>query len=395
MSFISIFFMTFGGFIALILGGNWLVDGASLIAKKLGIPSLIIGLTIVAFGTSTPELAVSLSAALKGNADIAIANIVGSNIFNVLFILGASSIITPLLIHQQIIKRELPVLIVITLLFYFFSWDKSINRWEGAFLFTLSLLYTTWLVITTLHTKKKPFSKENFNKKHSINENIEIHLERESFEESETTQTQIIGSTTESTIGSNTGPMTNSTAGSGIESTIGSRTEDSTVTRTRTRTKLLSFFNSYGKPTFLFLLGLGFITKGADWLVEGASQIALIFEISEAVIGVTIVAIGTSLPEVAASIAASLKGQRDIAVGNVIGSNIYNILAIIGLSGFVVPNPISVSEELLHTHYPVMMGATLLCLPFFRKDAVLGRFVGLLFLFAYIGYTTLLIFQMK
>lgn len=320
-----------GGFAGLILGGDWLVDGASDLAKALGVPPLIVGLTIVAFGTSTPELAVSLQAAFKGNADIAIANVIGSNIFNILFILGASSLIAPLIIHAQIIKRELPLLIGTTLLFYFFSLDYSISRLEGVILFLLALGYTGWLVFESRAHR-------------SQNRDLEQELKYEL---------------------------------------------NAPLSANRAKSRL----QTYLRPIFWIAIGVISITKGADWLVQGATQVALLLEISPAIIGVTIVAIGTSLPEVAASLAASLKGERDLAVGNVIGSNLYNILAIIGISGTVVGGGISVSQELLSFHYPVMIGAALLCLPFFRPGATLKRPVGFLFLFAYFGYSVFLVFE--
>ena len=320
-----------GGFGGLVLGGDWLVEGASQLAKTLGVPSLIIGLTIVAFGTSTPELAVSLQAALNGNADIAIANVVGSNIFNILFILGISSIITPLVIHAQIIKRELPLLILISFLFVGFSFNNQISRAEGIILFSLALIYTAWLVFEARQHKKQ-------------NKELASEIETELKEHSKDYEPN-------------------------------------------------SFVKSYIKPLIWVAIGIVAITKGADWLVIGATQIATYFNISEAIVGVTIVAIGTSLPEVAASVMASLKGERDLAVGNVVGSNLYNILAIIGISGIVVEGGIQVSKELLTYHYPVMIGACLLCLPFFRPNQTMKRPVGALFLLGYLGYAAFLIYQ--
>jgi len=330
MDWFSLLFML-GGFVGLIFGGDWLVDGASNLAKSLGVPSLIIGLTIVAFGTSSPELAVSLEAAVNGKADISIANIVGSNIFNVLFILGTASLIAPLVVHAQIIRRELPILIGVSFLFYFFSLDQIITQIEGAGLFILALGYTGWLVYeSTRHKKNNPVSES------------EAELE--------------------------------------INPLPKNRISN-------------SFIDLYLKPIIQLIIGLLAITKGADWLVLGATQIAKNLGISEAIIGATIIAIGTSLPEVAASIMATVKGERDIAVGNVVGSNIYNILAIIGICGLIVTEGIQVSRELLNYHYPVMLASSLLCLPFFKPNKTLSRPVGSLFLLGYLSYSGFLIYQ--
>lgn len=319
------------GFVGLVLGGDWLVDGSSKLAKSLGVPSLIIGLTIVAFGTSSPELAVSLQAALNGNADISIANIAGSNIFNILFIIGLASLMGPLVVNSQIIKRELPVLIGVTLLFYILSWDQIITQIEGAGLFILALVYTGWLIYESSQHKKN---------------NLELEFETE-FE---------------------------------IQSMDKNR-------------KSTSFIDLYIKPIIWIIIGLLAITKGADWLVLGATQIAKQLGISESIIGATIIAIGTSLPEVAASIMATIKGERDLAIGNVIGSNIFNILAIIGICGSIVSGGIQVSRELLDYHYPVMLASCLLCIPFFQPNKTLSKPVGSLFLLGYLSYTGFLIYQ--
>lgn len=312
-----------GGIAALVVGGDLLVRGASRLAGLLGISPMVIGLTVVAFGTSTPELAVSLEAALKGNANIAIANVVGSNIFNVLFILGVSALIAPLLIHSTMIRREVPIMIAVSGLFWFFCRDLNIVFWEALVLFGLIIAYTAWLVIEARQQKA---------------ENAEIQKESE------------------------------------IE-----------------YGKLKTQGPNGWVSTALIIFGLGIVMLGADWLIKGAVQTAQFFGISDTIIGLTIVAAGTSLPEVVASIMATLKGERDIAVGNVIGSNIYNILAIIGLSGLVVPSGIQVDPNILAFDLPVMFGVALLCLPFFKTGKTLSRLEGCTFLALYVGYTVYLI----
>ena len=246
------------GFLLLVKGADYFVDGAASIATKLRIPSFIIGLTIVAFGTSAPELAVSLSAALKGSNDIAIGNVVGSNIFNTLVVLGASAVITPIAVEKGIIKKDFPLCILVSALlgllsldmFLFQSSSMTIGRIDGITL----LLVFIYFMYTTVKSGMK---------------------QRSETEETEDKQSP-----------------------------------------------------SLWKSIFICLVGLAGIIIGGDLSVDGAKEIARAFGLSEAFIGLTIVAFGTSLPELVTSIIAAKKGENDIAVGNVVGSNIFNILLI-------------------------------------------------------------------
>lgn len=299
----------------MIAGGEGLVRGASSIALRLGIPSIVVGLTIVAIGTSAPELAVSLKASLDGNTDIAIANIVGSNIFNVLFILGVSSLILPLIINIEVIRREIPVLIGVSVLLYAFLWDLKLSRIEGICLLVACAAYTFVLVRGALKERKKS-SPEQVSKNFSL-----------------------------------------------------------------------------GKNLVFLLLGLVSVAYGAKFLVSGASELARSLGVSETIIGLTIVACGTSLPEVVASVMATIRGERDLAIGNVVGSNIYNILAIGGLSASIAPNTAGINPGLFAIDIPVMMGASLLCLPFFKSGKELSRVEGGCFVCAYISYLAWLIFS--
>lgn len=309
------------GLLLLIMGGEFLVRGASRIASVLGIPPMIIGLTVVAFGTSTPELAVSINAVLEGNSDISLSNVVGSNIFNVLFILGLSSIIAPLVIHSQIIKREVPIMIGTSVLLYLLSLGGLINWLEGLLLFSLIIAYTAWLVLESL---KK-------------------------------------------------------------------RTENNQLIMESNREYQVSEKGSLFFPILFVLSGLGIVMLGSDWLVSGASEMAKAFGVSDTVIGLTIVAAGTSLPEVIASVMATLKGERDIAVANVIGSNIYNILAIVGLSGLIAPTGLSVNPSMINFDYFIMIGVAFLCWPLFKTGKQLSRWEGCFLLVLYIGYTSYLV----
>jgi cation:H+ antiporter len=266
---------------------------------------------------------VSLGAAFDGNADISIANVVGSNIFNILFILGISALIRPLVIHSQMISREVPIMIVVSILFLLVALDGTISRLEGGFLFLCVLSYTFWLVREALQKKR---------------ENAELARESE----------QEFGA-------------------------------------------LKKTGSSIWTAVLLVVVGLGIVMLGAEWLIEGAILTAKSFGVSDAVVGLTIVAAGTSLPEVVASIMATLKGERDIAIGNVVGSNIYNILAILGLTGLIVPQGLVVSADMLRIDIPIMIVVAMVCWPFFRSGKELSRVEGAIFLIAYVAYTAFLI----
>lgn len=311
------------GLVALIVGGEWLIRGASRLATLLGIPAVIVGLTIVALGTSAPEFAVSLSAALKGNADIAIANVVGSNIFNTLFILGVSALISPLIIHVTMIKREVPVMIGASLAVLLFSLDGQILQLEAFLLFAFAVIYTWWLVRETKRNRSRELEKQ-------VKEELSY--------------------------------------------------------------RAAPFKEKAMIPLFI-IVGLGVIMLGADWLVEGAIAMAQSLGVSDTVIGLTIVAVGTSLPEVVASVVATLKGERDIAVGNVIGSNIYNILLILGLSGAILPGGLAVQESLMKFDIPFLLFSAVLCFPIFWWGKQIRRIEGAFFFSIYIAYSAYLIYN--
>lgn len=314
--------MFVGGLALLILGAEWLVKGASRLAAKLGISPLVIGLTVVAFGTSTPELAVSVQSSLAGQADIALGNVVGSNIFNVLFILGVSAIITPLLVQQQLIRLDVPIMIGVSFVAYLLVLDGLLNRWEGLFLFTGLVGYTVFLITQSRKEKNALVA-------------LEYHQEYDS-------------------------PG-----------------------------------NSGAKPWLinigLVVAGLGLLIVGSNWLVESAIATARWLGLSELIIGLTIVAAGTSMPEVATSIAAALKGERDIAVGNVVGSNIFNLLGVLGLTAAVAPAGVPVSQQVLGFDLPVMLGVAIASLPIFFTGNTIARWEGWFFLGFYVAYTVYLI----
>lgn len=315
------FVLIAGGLAFLILGAEMLVRGSSKLALSFGVPPLIVGLTLVAYGTSTPELIVSVQAALAGKPDIAVSNIVGSNIFNVLFILGISAMIAPLVVHLKLIKTEVPIMIAVSALFYLLVLDGNFGRLDGV-LFFLGIILYTWVTI-----------------KQSKNESHDIKKE--------------------------------------YEQGIGARGNQMT-----------------GSKVLLLLVliagGLALLVVGGRWLVEGAVMLARQAGVSELIIGLTIVAAGTSLPEVATSILATIRGERDIAIGNVVGSNIYNLLAIMGLTGILSPNGVPVAASLEALDIPFMTAVAVACLPVFVSGNQINRWEGAVFLSYYILYTTYL-----
>ena len=294
------------GFVLLVKGADWFVDGAASIAAKLGIPQLVIGLTIVAMGTSAPEAAVSLTAAFHGNADITIGNVVGSNIMNVLVILGLAAMICPMKVAKLTAFVDIPVTLVMSLVLFGLGVDGSISRLDAAILLVVFIGYLSYLF---LMTKKGLISGES---------------------EEEVAKIQ-----------------------------------------------------SVPKALLFTALGLALIIVGSSLAVDAASAIAKMLGLSERFIGLTIVALGTSLPELFTSVAAAIKKNPDMAIGNIVGSNIFNILFIVGLSGMVIPVPFASAfrfATLVAT--ATMLLLFLLSLPKRR----LGRVAGFILLAGYIAY---------
>ncbi len=307
---------------ALILGAELLVRGASKLALSFGISPLVVGLTVVAFGTSSPEMAVSVQSALSGQVDLALGNVVGSNIFNVLFILGASALIVPLIVAQQLVRQEVPIMIGASLLLLLLALDGGISRLDGALLFGLLAVYTGFLVVQSRKEGKA--------------------VEQEYAQE--------FGEAAKS-----------------------------------------AWDSHWAAQLGLIAAGLGLLVLGSNWLVEAAIAFAKVLGVSELVIGLTIVAAGTSLPEVATSILAAIRGERDIAVGNVVGSNTFNVLGVLGVSGLVAPAALSVPPSMLAFDIPVMIAVALACLPIFFTGNLIARWEGALFLGFYVAYTAYLI----
>ena len=304
------------GFTLLVKGADLFVDGASGIAKKFGISELIIGLTIVAMGTSAPEAAVSIAAATKGSAGISIGNVIGSNIMNIFIILGVVAAIVPLKIERSTVRYEMPFTIIVTVLFVMLGRDGLITRLDGAILWAGLLLYTAYLL---RQAKQKP-------EESSAQANADNNKTKE--------------------------------AGSSESPSIW---------------KLIAFT----------IVGLAVILVSSDYAVDAAVVLAKIFNISDRVIGLTIVALGTSLPELVTSVTAALRGNGDLAVGNVIGSCIFNLLFVLGTSSLIMPIPCA--PNFLFDAY-VAVGATVLLLIFGYTHMKIVRWEGLLLLACYAIY---------
>jgi cation:H+ antiporter len=375
MDWLTIILMLVGGLVLLVIGGEFLVRGASSVAASFGISPLVIGLTVVAFGTSAPELAVSIQAGLSGNPDIAMGNVVGSNIFNVLFILGACAIILPLLVSRQLVRREVPIMIGISFLLYFLAMDGTIGLFDGILLFGGIIGYTSWSVIQS--RKETAAAKAD-------DEPVTVDTIAA---KSQTWLFGAIGVLALAIVGAlfswfNVVVVGLLLAGSGLF-IAGSLFGKGGTTKAGDIAHQVGFI----------LGGLGALVLGADWLIGSATSIAEAFGVSQLIIGLTIVAAGTSLPEVATSIIATIRKERDIAIGNVVGSNIFNILCILGLSAIVTPGGVIVNPSVLSLDLPIMIAVAVACLPIFFSGFTIARWEGALFLGSYIAYTLFLIFS--
>lgn len=296
------------GFVLLVKGADWFVEGASKVAEKFGIPQLVIGLTIVAMGTSLPEAAVSVSAALKGSAGITIGNVVGSNILNILLILGITAAIKPIAVQKSTVRYEIPFVILVSALLMGIGYtDHTVGRVDGIILWALMIGYLGYLLV--MSKKGAPLPGE------------------------------------EGAAEEKPAPV--------------------------------------WKMLLLIVLGGAMIVVGSDVAVDAATELARIFGMSERLIGLTIVAFGTSLPELVTSVTAAIKGKADIAVGNIVGSNIFNILFVVGTSALITP--VVYASDFLVDSLVCIAAAVLLWLCVFRNRK-LGRMGGLLMLLGYGGY---------
>lgn len=310
------------GFTFLIFGGELVVKSSSKIATSFGLSPLLVGLTVVAFGTSAPELGVSLMASFQGNEDIALTNVVGSNIFNLAFILGVCALAAPLVVNLQLLKLDIPISIISTLILFIMCQDGVISFIEGMALLLILVGYMIWILRASKKEKKQ----------------IELNIKDKKEE---------------------------------ISSTFKSRT--------------LNFL--------IFIIGIAVLVGGSKLLVSGASDLALRAGVSEAIIGLTLVAVGTSLPELVSSLIATLRGNTDIAIGNVIGSNIFNILFILGSSSIIAQKGISVANNITYYDIPFLLFLSVLSFPFLLSGKKVVKWEGVVFLLLYLGYCFYLILR--
>jgi cation:H+ antiporter len=307
------------GLIVLIVGGELIVRGAARLAFSIGLSPLVVGLTVVAFGTSSPELAVSVGATLAGETDVALGNVIGSNIYNVLLILGLTALLRPLIVRQQLVRFDVPLVIAVSILLWVLVLDGSLSLLEGALLIALLIGYLAASI------------------------------------------------------------------------RIGRR--DAASVAAEAAPPIVSSGRPRARSAGLLTAGLLSLVIGAQLLVGGATSLARAFGLPELVIGLTIVALGTSLPELVTSATAVLRGQRDIAVGSVMGSNLFNILGILGLSALLARDGLPVAEQIRGFDIPVMTVVAIACLPLLFTGHVLRRWEGALFLAYGLAYTTYVVLE--
>lgn len=317
-----IFLCILGGLVGLVIGGELLVRGASNLALAMQVSPLIVGLTVVALGTSAPELAVSLQSCANGKTGLAVGNVVGSNLSNILFILGASALVSPLVVSARLFKLDIPVMIAAAGALWWLGGDGMLTRPEGIGMSAALVVYLVWTVWQGRREEKR------------LKRELDLPDEDE------------------------------------VKITAGFLTIN----------------------VVWLLAGLGLLVYGADFLVFGCVELAKLFGLSDLVIGLTVIAIGTSFPELAASLAAVAKGKRDMAVGNVVGSNILNVLCVLGLSSIAAPDGVSVDHEAIAFHVPIMVGVSVLCLPVFFRGMAITRAEGAGMLVYYAAYLAMLVY---
>jgi cation:H+ antiporter len=308
-----------GGLVLLVGGAELLVRGAASAASALGISPLVIGLTVVSFGTSAPELVTGVMAAVRGQPGIVIGNVVGSNIFNVLVILGLAAVIAPLAVDRRLIRVDVPVMVALSLLVWVLAGGGELARWEGALLVAGIVGY---VVVTVRASRRAAPELEEL-----VSEGLHLPPPK----------------------------------------------------------------RRLGRDAVLIIAGLGLLVWGAAWLVNGATTLARALGVSELVIGLTVVAAGTSLPELATSVVAAFRGHADIAVGNVVGSNIFNLLAVLGGSAVVARHGVAVSPQAAGFDLPVMVVVAASCVPVFLTGLRVERWEGVLFLLVEAAYLAWLV----
>ena len=369
------------GLVLLVLGGEFLVRGASSLASSMGISPLIVGLTVVSFATSAPELAVTLKAVGDGTPDMAIGNVVGSNIANVLLVLGTAAVIAPLVVRSRVVKQDIPVMIGFSVLLLIFALDLRISTVEAGILFGLLIIYAARAVIVS--------RRENAAGRLVPTQGPPIIPEPDAVRRGGPAAAAVDAPAPDDpTPDPSRGSLTDDLGGGPLDEPVEDLSHDPAY---------LGPPKEGEEPRIPALLavvlvaaGVAMLVFGANLLVAGAKEIASALGVSDLVIGLTVVAVGTSLPELATTIIASMKGERDLAVGNAVGSNIFNIGAVVGLSG-LVSGGLPVAESAVAFDIPLVILTGLLLLPLAFSELALTRGEGLLLLIAYGVYTAYLL----
>lgn len=305
------------GLVLLLIGAELLVRGASRLATTIGMSPLIVGLVVVSFCTTSPELAVSASSALAGEADLALGNVAGSTIFNILFIIGLSAMFAPLVVKLQLIRLDVPIALAAAVVVWLMSLNGGIDRLDGMLLFAGIVAYVIFLTVQA-RREKDPDALAQFDTEYAQ--------------------------------------------------------------PARDRRQLIVYL-------LLIVGGLAMLVIGSNWMVDGAVSLARLFGVDDVLIGLTIIAAGTSLPEIMTAVMATRRGERDIAVGNVVGSSIYNLLAVLGVTAIVAPDGVPVPPYVLRLGLPVMIGVIALCIPMFYLGMNVSRKEGVMLFGFYIGIT--------
>ncbi|MGJ9407029.1 calcium/sodium antiporter [Nesterenkonia aurantiaca] len=344
-----------GGFVLLVGGGEALVRGAASLGRTVGLSSLIVGLTVVSSATSAPELAVSTGAALSGSPGLALGNVVGSNIANILFVLGLTAIFGALVVKVQLIKVDIPIMIGFSVIALLMALDGGVSTLEGSVLVGLLVVY---LAVTVVLARRQTRREQATSSGQGVSSEQAVSREQG--------------------ISSQQGTLDvdRAVGGGSVKLTKGLRT-----------TKRRSIMVDLG----LLAVGIALLVVGAQMLVSAASSIALSLGVSDLIIGLTIVAIGTSLPELATSVIAALRGERDMAVGNLVGSNIFNIGAVLGLTSIISPEGVEVASAAVNFDLPVMIATAMVLLPLAFTAQAIGRWEGLVLVTFYSAYVVYLV----
>ncbi len=346
MAFQTLVFL--GGLVVLYFGADWLVRAASSIALRFGIRPMVIGLTVVALGTSMPEFLLNFFAVITGEDALAIGNILGSNIANIALILGISSVLLPLAVDRNTLRKEYPMMVFATLLFYLLASDGSVSRIDGGILVLGLLCFLVFLVIDARNHSRARRRSAELLRQNGTSQDVDALGPAGTYAGSEATGTDRDGAETAADL------------------------------------DVASPALSPWKRAGLLLGGMIALSLGARLMVESAVEIAWMLDIHPVVIGLTIVAIGTSLPEMAASVMCAMRKESDMSIGNIMGSNMLNILFVVGLVSIIQPmtvEPISISR-----HFPVMIGFTLVLWPIARRGYTVSRIEGGILLAGFLGY---------